>query len=350
MNVVAYISGHGLGHLAQTAPALNALHERVPDLNLTVRTEIPSQLLDLRLKMPFSVRPGAVDVGFVMSNALDIDRHASQAAYARFHDEFVQRVSREARWLDDERTDLVVVNVSHVGAAAAHAVGIRGVGLCSLNWADLYLHYFGRDEIYARIRDAYATLDRFFCPAPSMPMPALRNRVDIGCIALTGNSQRQKLIEELGLTDDVLLGVVTSGGLDFEINAASWSVPDDCFWIMPDSIGSSERMRGIDQLDWYFLDILASVDLVIGKPGYGIVSESAVAGTSMLYVERNDWPEQDALIDWLRVHGYPRLITRTQLETGNFIDEARATRQTPRPAPVEPNGATQFATNVLDLV
>ena len=41
MRLLATISAHGLGHLAQSAPVLNALRRRVPQLDLTVASTLP---------------------------------------------------------------------------------------------------------------------------------------------------------------------------------------------------------------------------------------------------------------------------------------------------------------------
>jgi len=40
-HLVVSISCHGFGHVAQTAPILNLLHERMPHLRLTVRSAVP---------------------------------------------------------------------------------------------------------------------------------------------------------------------------------------------------------------------------------------------------------------------------------------------------------------------
>jgi hypothetical protein len=47
------------------------------------------------------------------------------------------------------------------------------------------------------------------------------------------------------------------------------------------------------------IDLLRSVDAVIAKPGYGTFAEAACNATPLLYVRRQEWPEQDCLIEWL---------------------------------------------------
>jgi len=42
MHLFVDISSHGFGHLAITAPVLNAVAEIAPDLRLTVRSDLPA--------------------------------------------------------------------------------------------------------------------------------------------------------------------------------------------------------------------------------------------------------------------------------------------------------------------
>lgn len=342
MHVGFYISGHGLGHLAQCGPVIEALSARFPDLKLSLRTEISEHLLARRVQHPFSISANPVDCGFVMANALDIDVEGSKASYRAFHEDFAGRVSRDAKWLDDQGIELVITNISHLGAAAANAVGIPAVGLCSLNWADTYAHYFGRDAVWSEIRDAYACLDRFFCPAPSMIMPGITNRVDIGCIASLGRNRRQTLNERVGINSDRLVAVVSAGGLDFDFDPVRWDVAQDLFFILPDDYPLAANRVGIDTLDMSFVDLVASVDVVVGKPGYGTVSETAVAGTPFVYVPRNNWPEESALVQWLQKHVPVQSIPRDALVHGQFGQAVRELAKQPISKIAGNSGATDF--------
>ena len=43
-------------------------------------------------------------------------------------------------------------------------------------------------------------------------------------------------------------------------------------------------------------DLVAAVDVVVTKPGYGIIAECIAAGTPMLYTSRGDFREYDLLV------------------------------------------------------
>jgi UDP-N-acetylglucosamine:LPS N-acetylglucosamine transferase len=92
---------------------------------------------------------------------------------------------------------------------------------------------------------------------------------------------------------------------------------------------------------------LRSVDAVLTKPGYGTFAEAACNGTPLLYLRREDWPEQDFLIDWLQTHGRCREISAGELLAGRLLPSLEALwRQAAPPIPT-PSGAEDAAAVLL---
>jgi hypothetical protein len=150
-HLVVSISGHGFGHVAQTAPILNLLHRHLPQLRLTVRSAVPLAHLRSRIHAPFTHLSSEGDIGMVMSSALDVHAGESRAAYRAFHADWDARVAEEARLLRELDADMVFSNVGYLPLAGAQRAGIANAALCSLNWADIYRHYCSDDAIAAQI-------------------------------------------------------------------------------------------------------------------------------------------------------------------------------------------------------
>jgi hypothetical protein len=53
----------------------------------------------------------------------------------------------------------------------------------------------------------------------------------------------------------------------------------------------SARFRALPQ-DAYVPDYIHMAQAVLGKLGYGFVSECLTMGTALIYVPRQDWPEE----------------------------------------------------------
>ena len=63
MHLFVDISSHGFGHLAITAPVLNALGGLLPGLRLTIRSGVPPAKLRERIEVPFElITAASVDV------------------------------------------------------------------------------------------------------------------------------------------------------------------------------------------------------------------------------------------------------------------------------------------------
>ena len=337
MHLLVDITAHGLGHLAQTAPVVEALRARLPGLRLTIRSALPKPRLEQRMATGFSYVNESRDFGFVMDNAVDIDLAASAQAYRDFHHHWRQRVADEAEWLKEHRVDAVLSNVAYLPLAAAARAGLPSAGLCSLNWADLFNHYFAGETWAAKIHDemssAYRAADLFLRVSPGLPMEALERRRDIGPIASLGRRDRAVLSRKLGLDETSRWVLLAMGGMEFRLPVERWPCVPGITWLVPDAWRTErEDVRAFDHGDSTFADVLASSDAVITKPGYGTFVEAACGGVPILYLQRDDWPETPYLAAWLARNARSRELTRERLVNGDFIDDLRLLWLEPRPA------------------
>jgi hypothetical protein len=342
------ISSHGFGHLAITGPVLNALAEIVPDLQLTIRTRLPTGKLQQRIHLPFKQITGSSDFGFEMIDATHINYQASSQAYREAHINWDDRVKQEATFLEQLQPDMVLSNVSYLPLAGAKLAGIPAISICSLNWADLFLHFFGHhvwaNEIHQQMLDAYRSAQTFIRITPGMPMPQLSQTATVGPIAKLGKKH------DIGLGADKAI-LVALGGVSHHLPIDCWPRLPGIRWLVardwqithPDAIN-------FESFGLNFTDLLCSVDAIVTKPGYGTFTEAACNGTPVIYQRRNNWPEQDCLIKWLHQHVAALEIPEQSLlegELGSSLE--RLWQQAKPPAPV-PSGAESAAKIIKKLL
>ncbi|MCR4302729.1 MAG: hypothetical protein NUV63_00690 [Gallionella sp.] len=343
-HLVVSISGHGFGHVSQTAPVLNALHQRMPQLRFTVRSAVPAGHLRSRIHAPFTHLPGDNDFGLMMSSAMDVRVDESRAAYRTLHSDWDARVAGEARLLREIGTDMVLSNAAYLPLAGAQRANIPDAAMCSINWADIYRHYCGDDDIARQIHGCYTNAGAFLRVTPGMAMTDLPNLIPVAPIAAVGTNRRAEIISRLKLSPDVKLALVSMGGIANRSPVEQWPRLDGVRWLVqqgwqsrhPDAIAH-------DTLQMSFNDLLASSDVFICKPGYGSFVEAACSGVPVLYVNRPDWPESPALIAWLNRYGVCRAVSRDALERGDIADELEELWNAARPEPVIPQGIEQAA-------
>ncbi|MBI2307978.1 MAG: hypothetical protein HYU78_11825 [Rhodocyclales bacterium] len=347
------ISAHGLGHLAQTAPVLTALAARLPELRLTIRSDLAAARLRQRIDHPFAHLAASSDVSFLMHDATRVDRDASAAAYRAAHADWPARVAAEADILATLAPDLVLSNVSALPLAGARAAGIPAAAMCSLNWADQFAFLFAGEDwataIHAQLHAAYAGAEVFLRCLPATAMPALPRVIDLPPIARVGIRRRETLAAAVGAGDERLV-LVGMGGIGFELPLAQWPVTPGIRWLVRGApAGRRPDIIDYGALGWHFSDLLASVDAVVTKPGYGMFVESAAAGVPLLYLRRDDWPEQDALIDWLEAEAVCAEVPAADFASGRFVPQLETLWQRPR-RKVAANGADAAAERLLALL
>ena len=313
------ISSHGYGHLAQTAPVLNRLAALRPGLRITLRSGLPLRQLKQRIHVPFEHIAAASDFGYVMVDALTIDRDATHARYQHLHAHYAERVAADADLLTALHADAVFANVAYVPLAAAAQIGIPAIAMCSLNWADLYAHYFGADALHTAMLAAYRGAI-FLRTTPGMPMPTFDRSESIGPIATPGRERRAELRAKVSLDETARVGLIALGGIPTRLPVERWPMQPDTHWLVPEAWHAQRAdMHAFEPLGWSFADLLRSVDAVVAKPGYGTFVEAACNRTAVIYQRRtDDWPEQDCLIDWLQHHARCAEVSADDLQAGNL--------------------------------
>jgi hypothetical protein len=312
------ISSHGYGHLAQTAPVLDQLAVLRPDLRLTLRSGLPFDKLKQRIHAPFEHIASASDFGYAMIDALTIDHVATATRYREAHGDFAARVAADIALLRDRQVDVVFANISYFPLAAAARIGIPAAALCSLNWADLYAHYYGADTIHAEMLAAYRSAT-FLRTTPGMPMPLLDRKETIGPLAARGADRRAELRTKLGAGETARLVVIALGGIPSRLPVEHWPQLPDTHWLVPEAWQVQRTdMPAFEPLGFPFADLLRSVDAVVTKPGYGTFTEAACNGAAVIYQRRDNWPEQECLIEWLHQHARCAEVSAADLMAGNL--------------------------------
>ncbi len=340
------ISSHGFGHFAMTAPIINQVL-REDNFEIILRTTVPDFLIKSRLNTAVAVINEASDFGMQMKSSLDVELGKSLARYRGFHRHWVANVKQEAAKLAEIKPDLILANIPYVTLAAAQQLGIKSLAYCSLNWAGIVTNYFSDqadfvDQYIPQMLAAYNSAQAFICPAPSMAMPALHNVVKVAPVCSVGQSQRAKILTKLNLAPSSKLVLISAGGVATPIPVDTWPVAKDVIWLCAWSIKSQRKdIVSIDDIGIAFSDLMASVDAVITKPGYGTVSESVCHAVPGLFVRRGDWAEEPYLIEWWQQNGVTQEISRQQFFAGNFVAVLSELWQSPIKKPLAPAGVGQ---------
>lgn len=276
----------------------------------------------------------------------------SLRAYQAFHRDWDKQLRTQCEILDAQRPDLVLTDVPYLPIVAASACDIPAIAYSSLNWVDIIevntaIAAQMRSEL-AVMRDAYQQAACFIQPEPSMPMPWLRNRRAVGPVMLIGENQRPRLDADLGLGAGDKLVLVSLGGIPLDRPLTHWPTIPGVHWVIADSLAVvRDDIHQWNESRYRFIDMVASADLVITKPGYGMFTEIAAVGVPTLNIARADWGESAVLEAWLGKHVALQTVPLAQLLAGDIADEVAALLQAQRGTPVAPSGITEAVSLLL---
>jgi L-arabinokinase len=346
--LAAYVSGHGFGHLTRLGAVLAEVRARAPRLPITVVGAVPEALVRRAVPAPLALRPVACDVGLVQRDALHVDEPASAEACRAFDAGWDARVAAEAAFLTAGGARLVLADVPALPFAAAARAGVPAIGLGNFTWDWIYRHLGAREPALAasaaRAASAYAEGELLLALPFAGDLSAFRRRVEVGLVARRPRVARAEARRRLGLDGRpaALLSFGGSGAPAFPREALARS--PGLSWLFPDELGAGR----LDALGLDYPDVVGAVDVVVTKPGYGIVSDAVGAGTRLVYCDRGDFPEYPVMVAelprWLAaVH-----VPRQALLAGDLVGPIERVLALPMPTPPSLDGAARAAGILLE--
>ena len=304
------ISGHGYGHAAQVVPVLNALGVLIPGLTAILRTTVPSSFFRDRLAIQWELSPAEQDIGCVQDGPLKIDIDATWAAHRRFHKTWEARLSNEVAAIQAASPSLILADTPYLAIEAGSRAQIPTVALANFTW-DLVLKDYchasdtPQQQLIQRIRETYAKARMALRITPAPQIDAFSNMIDIGPIASPAPPERDRLASVLALTPNERTVLVGFGGIpltSLPLEHMEHLPPYRFLFDGPVPSGYS-RIHSTKTLPLSFKALIASVDVIMTKPGYGTIVEAVAIQQPVVYVRRYNFADEPALVDYLHRYG-----------------------------------------------
>jgi UDP:flavonoid glycosyltransferase YjiC (YdhE family) len=347
LTLVFYISGHGLGHASRDIELIKAMLSRRPDARIVVRTSAQRWLFDLNAPAAIELQGLEADSGVVQIDSLRLDEEATAIEASRFYRDFDRRVREESDLLRHMRADVVLGDIPPLAFAAAARAGLPSVAIGNFTWDWIYSSYpaFERlaPDVLPTIRQAYAQATlalRLPLHGGFEAMAAVTR--DIPFVARRATREREEIRRTLGLPGDrpVVLASFGAYGADIPVDDLSRS---GRFTLLAPSREPPAGVR--------YQDLVAASDVVISKPGYGIVSECVANGPALLYTSRGRFAEYDVFVEQMPRVLRCRFISQEDLFAGRWADAIDALLAQPAlPERPRVDGAEIAADRIVNLV
>jgi L-arabinokinase len=361
--LVWYVSGHGFGHASRDIEVLNKLRDRRPNLPIIVRTSAKRWIFDLTLRSAVELQPLECDTGIAQIDSLRLDEEETLRRAVAFYATFEARVLAEAEFLTRAGARLVVGDIPPLAFAAASAANLPSIALGNFTWDWIYEGYDpderGAPDLVQVVRDATAQASQYLrLPLwGGFDMAPPRRTCDLPLVARRSSRSPADTRTALGLPLDKKLVLLSFGGHGLKSLSpdAFKSFGDEYVAVLTGHLEMSEAAhrsgRGVIEFDeqvlydrgWRYEDLVAAVDVVATKPGYGIIAECAANDTALLYTSRGHFVEYEVLVQEMPYFVRSQFIPQDALFAGAWLPYLEELLAQDRPEPVDVNGAAVAA-------
>ena len=353
-NIAYYITAHGYGHGTRSCDILNALRIESPTAHIVVKTDLPVNFMQSRLSDGFDLRPGAFDVGLIQKDSIQVDLAASLEAIETLYEREDELIKQEAAFLQRENIDVVVADIPAIPLAAAQTAGVVNIATGNFGWDWIYsdfIQHNPRWKIYVdKIRAVYAQTDLLLRQPFAEPMAAFPHQIDLPLLANPGTNRRADLAAATGAdrTKKWVLLSFTSLNLDRDALEQLARLSDYELFSVDPLEWPDSTVHCISRSTARFADIMASVDIVVTKPGFGIVSECIANEKPIIYADREHFLEYPVLVKNIEQYCRNAFISAAELYSGKLTRAINEIETADAPPAAMPRGGAELAARWID--
>jgi hypothetical protein len=367
--IVFYVSGHGFGHTSRTVEVIEALVRRRPGTPVVVKTSAPQHLFERTLRGRIEFIAQQCDAGMVQIDSLNVDTAASVRQAKLFQSRLPVLAADEASFLRARRAQLVVGDIPPLAFAAAAEAHVPSLAIGNFTWDWIYEAYVEESpaELVMQIRETYerATkvlrlpmsggfkdLQLITADIPFIARQSRRLSDEVRAALAIPASARHKPFVLMSFGGYGLSGMDTAA-----LNAltnytiATTDLPGQGHAIQPASGLLYLSEHDLDGLGIRYPDLVRAADVVVTKPGYGIISEAIANDAALLYTSRGRFVEYDVLVEEMPRYVRAQFIDQRDLLAGNWASALDTLLNQPAPPESPPlNGAEVAVDEILKVV
>ncbi|NWG13756.1 MAG: hypothetical protein HXY20_09495 [Acidobacteria bacterium] len=349
-SLVYYITAHGYGHGVRSTDIIRFLIRTYPGIPVVIVSDLPRSFLRNRLPgLRFEYRSASLDTGMVQIDSIRVDVDRSLEKALDLHRSWKRLVDREAEFLSRRRAGAVVVDIPAIPLEAAARIGISGLAVSNFGWDWIYAEFTGRNSAWQTVVEAFAagySTARLLLRLPfHEEMSAFPSIEDIPLVSAAGSDRRREIAEITGCDPQrrwILLSFTT---LDWDARALGTieSIRGYEFFTVLPLAWELQNVHALDRERVSFTDIVASVDAVISKPGYGIVSDCVVNRKPLIYAERSDFREYGILEEAIGKYLRSVRIPADDLYRGDLLKSLETIWEAPESSCAMSHGGEKIA-------
>jgi uncharacterized protein (TIGR00661 family) len=326
--IAYYISDYGFGHAARSVALIRQLLKMGKDVRVIICHSFALHFLRESLKGENRVtfRKMETDIGYVLrKDSIEPDIEKLNVQYKKYLKKWDFLIEQERVFLQTNKVDFVISDISAFPFEAAYMLGIPSIGISNFTWYTAYQGLIA-DPLLEPLKEAYEKMTYFFSLAGSKePDWGMKGTKQFDFFARNVDENEVHRIRKLvNPTSDQFI-VFFGLGMKIDIEQLErlpiWDSPNCTFIVSSNVQVQRPNVFSIPKDYIESQHYIAAADLIISKPGWGIVSEAVCACKPLLILDRQMMKEDQHTISFLKENHLCKTITWNELH--NFIvDEA----------------------------
>jgi L-arabinokinase len=298
-----------------------------------------------------------LDVGVVQQDSLEMDLQATLQTCRSLHENAPRTVEAELVFIQAHKAGMIVGDIPPLCFEIAARAAIPSVAITNFTWDGIYGAYVEKQPEFRVLIDE---MRRWYAKATlalTLPYPCDLNvfsrREAISWISRISALQKDAARKKLSLPGSAVLVLLSFGGLG--VRRLPWDelrrMRDFVFITTAGEKKTDGNIRILPEVQRHYQDLVRAMDVIVTKPGYGIVADAIAHRVPVLYTDRGDFPEYPHLVQALTDCATACFIPQKDLLAGKLEFYLKRLLEKPPNWPaVKLNGAEVAAEKILALM
>ncbi len=353
MHILYYLSAHGYGHGVRACSICNHLPSTI---KLTFKTTLPPSFFEEELSRPFEYYNDRYDCGCIQTDGVTVDVYKTLHTYIEIAKSNEALLSKEVQWCKRNKVSIIISDIVPFAFEVAKVSNIPSIGISNFSWDDIYKPYVQDNPFFEKhhnkIKKQYMMADLLLALWPENKMTSFKNKRKIPLLNRQGKNCIKEIQSKYTIPKNKKIGLIYIG--NFGLNVVNWKKLEtfkdwEFLGIYPLS-PTINNFHLVDKSDFPYNDIIASVDLIISKIGYGIFSECLSNGIPLLYLPRFNFAEYPVLEQAIKEWGHGYVLSQKDFLNCDWGNLLKRVKISPHPKKIISKGNKRCADIIVNNI
>lgn len=312
--IIYYITDHGKGHATRSLAIIKELQKS--QFEVIIRNSNAKKMIEYEIPNA-KIIPGITDVGPVINkDGMSIDEKKSNKEISKWVNNINLYSTKELELFSKIKPDLIISDISPMPLIAAKKFEVPSIAISNFSWYDV-LKFLPR-EILEKLKISYNNADLAIKLPLGTEMAHFRNRKTVGIVSRNISKNKKQIKQELDVKNTTRIVLFALGGSDHVLKCKKGNNIE--FITLNTKINSKIKTLPIHNV-YDAQNYVSMADLVVGKCGYGFISECLTNGTPFFYVASDSHAEQMGIDADLVKRGFSSRKTLEEIDKMKFDSE-----------------------------